>query len=124
MTQKKVMIVDDNQGNSDLYKDQFEYSGYAVKQVWAGEAVADALKTFKPDAITLDLMLPGITGQEVLTWLKGNEETKAIPVVILTAKGTSVEEEQELRKLADDFIFKLDLMPHEVVERVAKLIGQ
>ena len=81
----KVLIVDDDDQISKMYTTHLEIKGFQTMRVANGE---DALATtieFKPDAILLDVMMPKISGFDVLDILKNTKQTASIPIIMLTA---------------------------------------
>lgn len=86
MIKKKILIVEDEESLLKLESILLTSKGYEVHGVGDGQAALDALENIKPDLILLDIMLPEIDGFEVCRRIKTNDETKHIPVVMLTAK--------------------------------------
>ena len=83
---KTIMIVDDNPDIVTIVKTLLEGKGYKVQSAYSGQEVFNLLAEQKPDLIILDIMMPRMSGLEVLTRLKGDTNTRSIPVVLLTAK--------------------------------------
>lgn len=81
---KRVLVVEDEQLVADLVSDALDLEGHAVECV-AGEAALDAAMRFGPDLILLDLMMPVVDGFEVARRLRSRDETRAIPIVVMTA---------------------------------------
>ena len=77
----------------------------------------EALKTEKPELIVLDIMLPGKDGVEILKEIRSNPETRKIPVIMATAKGTEMDKIQGLDTGADDYLVK----PFGVMEMVSRI---
>ena len=106
----RILVVDDERDVRDVVKTTLEENGYQVLEATDGleayAAAAEAAVAEKPDLIVLDLMLPKLNGFEVLEKLKENPQTSYIPVVILTARGQSQDEDRALRSGATDYITK------------------
>ncbi len=83
---KNIMVVDDNPDIVTIVKTLLEVKGYKVQSAYSGQEVFNLLAKQKPDLIILDIMMPRMDGLEVLTRLKGDSNTRPIPVVLLTAK--------------------------------------
>jgi len=83
---KNIMVVDDNPDIVTMVKTLLEGKGYKVQSAYSGQEVLNLLAEQKPDLIILDIMMPRMDGLEVLTRLKGDSNTRSIPVVLLTAK--------------------------------------
>ncbi|MFO7677986.1 MAG: response regulator [Thermoplasmatota archaeon] len=103
---KKLLVVDDNQDVCITIKYIFEANDeYEVFTVESGEECLDFLKTHIPNAIILDIMLPGIDGLETYERIKENKDWSKIPVLFLTARDDNFIEGAG-RFLGDDFIEK------------------
>jgi twitching motility two-component system response regulator PilG len=86
VNKKKILIVEDEESLLKLESILLTSKGYEVHGVGDGRAALEAMATVKPDLVLLDIMLPEIDGFEVCRRIKANEETKNIPVIMLTAK--------------------------------------
>lgn len=113
----RVLIVDDNRMNIRLLSEILEDEGYVVFGVDNGLCTLEACKSFKPDIILLDIMMPKIDGFQVCKLLKESSEFSDIPVIMVTAKleGTDVRKALELG--AFDYI-KKPVEENEVLARI------
>jgi DNA-binding response OmpR family regulator len=82
---KRILVVDDEEGIRQLYKEELEDEGYEVELAERGEEALEKISKAKPDAVILDLRMPGMGGLEVLERIR--EQDKDLPVVICTAYG-------------------------------------
>jgi type II secretory ATPase GspE/PulE/Tfp pilus assembly ATPase PilB-like protein/CheY-like chemotaxis protein len=101
-----VLLVEDEEQLRRVMKDLLEREGYTVAEARDGVQALDQVDRLAPDVIILDLNLPGIDGYNVLTQLRSRPATRAIPVVVLTAKGDEDNEVRVFELGADDFITK------------------
>jgi CheY-like chemotaxis protein len=101
-----VLLVEDEDALRRVMKDLLERDGYTVAEARDGVQALDQVDRFAPDVIILDLNLPGLDGYSVLTQLRSRPATRAIPVVVLTAKGDEDNEVRVFELGADDFITK------------------
>ena len=85
------MVVDDEPDTVDLITLVLESEGYEVIPAYSGRGARDLLKNTKPDLILLDIMMEDIDGWGVYESIRKNDETKEIPVVMLTAKAQSID---------------------------------
>lgn len=85
------MIVDDEPDTVELVSLVLESEGYEVIPVYNGRDALNMLKDVKPDLILLDIMMPDVDGWNVYQSIRSNEETKDLPVVMLTAKAQSID---------------------------------
>ena len=84
-----ILIIDDDTAIGDLEQEVLERAGYAVQRAYSGTEALLLLKSSRPDLILLDLMLPGLSGEEVLPRIQG------IPVIVISAK-TAVQDKVDL----------------------------
>lgn len=104
--QEKLLIVEDERDLLRLLSSNFTREGFRVETAADGEEGVEKTFRFSPDLILLDLLLPKLDGFSVCRYLKSQEETKSIPILMLTAKGA---EEDKLRGLdlgAEDYVTK------------------
>ena len=116
-----VLIVEDEPPQAELLSYNLEKEGFRVMVAGDGEEGLLLAQENTPDAIVLDWMLPGRTGIEVCRQLRGSNDTRDIPILMLTARG---EEEDRVRGIetgADDYVVK-PYSPREVVARIKALL--
>lgn len=102
----KILIVDDEPLNVDYLEQELEYLGYDTITAVNGQEALQRVKSDAPDLILLDVMMPVMDGLTVCRLLKGNEETRIIPIVIMTALGGIEDRIEGIRAGADDFLTK------------------
>ncbi len=109
----KILIAEDEEPIANLIKVNLKRAGYDC--VWAanGELAADYMMNYKYDLVLLDIMLPGINGYELMDYAK----TLGLPVIFLTALGSTENKVKGLRMGADDYLPK----PFEIVELLARV---
>lgn len=117
MAKMKILTVDDEEHILELLKYNLESGGYDVVQVETGEQALDVLSQDKIDMVLLDLMLPGIDGLETLRKIRGNDQIKRTPVIMLTAKSEEIDTVLGLEMGADDYIGK-PFGVHELTARI------
>jgi DNA-binding response OmpR family regulator len=100
----KVLIVDDEKDVRDLLQSFLNATGYQVIMASSGEEAIKLAKSESPNAILLDVKMPGIDGVETCRRLRAEEQTRFIPVIIVTAFGTTEKEATDAG--ADDLINK------------------
>ena len=119
--QDTVLLVEDESDVVDLLRYHFRKAGFKVDIMNSGDAGLAAVRANRPDAVILDLMLPGMTGIEVCRALKADRETSMIPVLMLTARSEVKDRVKGLEIGADDYVTK-PFSPKEVVLRVQGLL--
>ena len=112
-----IWCVDDDNTIRDIEVYTLTQTGFEAKGFADGVSMLEALKTEKPELIVLDIMLPGKDGVEVLKEIRSNPETRKIPVIMATAKGTEMDKIQGLDTGADDCLVK----PFGVMEMVSRI---
>ncbi len=116
-----ILVVDDEADVVDLVRYHLNRAGFDVDVASSGMAALHTARQRRPDAIVLDIMLPQMSGTEVLQKLKLEIDTATIPVLILTAKGLLSERIAGLELGVDDYITK-PFSPRELVLRVGNLL--
>lgn len=119
----RVLIAEDEANIAELLQFLLQREGYETQMVFDGSAALAAAREAVPDAVVLDAMLPNLSGYEVLKALRADASLKAVPVLMLTAKGQDKD-----RKLAEDlgvnaFITK-QFANNDVIACVARLLGE
>lgn len=114
--QTKILLVEDDQFISELYQRKLTDNDFKVKLAKDGEMALFQLKTFQPDLILLDIMLPKKSGWEVLEELKDIKKEGGFKIVMLSNLGEKDKIDQALEMGADDYLIKASLTPSELVE--------
>jgi len=118
----KILLVEDNEMNRDMLSRRLERRGYEVIVAVDGEEGVARAKVDAPDIVLMDLSLPGIDGWEATRQLKAAEETRAIPVLALTAHAMAGDREKALEAGCDDFDTKPIDLPR-LVDKIDALLG-
>lgn len=119
----KIAIIEDDPVISQMYRMKFEAEGFDVQLADNGRRGVQAVESFRPDIVLLDLQMPGMTGEEALKEIRAEEWGKLIPVIILTNLGAE-EAPKDLSSLGiHSYIVKADLTPRQVVDRVKTALG-
>ncbi|HCC01689.1 MAG TPA: DNA-binding response regulator [Ruminococcaceae bacterium] len=101
-----VYIADDEQNIRRLIAFSLKDAGFETGEFPDGETLLQAVRLCRPDAILLDWMMPGMDGLQICRALRENEQTRSIPVLMLTAKGEEMDKVLGLEMGADDYITK------------------
>jgi DNA-binding response OmpR family regulator len=118
----KIVVVEDDKFLRELITQKLTREGYQAIGAVDGEDGVEKISTEKPDLVLLDLILPGIDGFEVLTNIKGKEELKDIPVIILSNLGQRDDVERGLKLGAIDFMIKAHFTPTEIIAKIQRVI--
>ncbi|GEK06756.1 response regulator [Schleiferilactobacillus harbinensis] len=111
---KKILVVDDEKPISDILKFNLTQEGYDVDTAADGEEALAKVKSYEPDLILLDLMLPKIDGLEVARQVRKDRDT---PIIMLTAKDSEIDKVLGLELGADDYVTK-PFSNRELIARV------
>jgi len=116
----KIAIIEDDQAISQMYRIKFEAEGFEVETAENGKLGLELAEKMKPDIILLDLMMPEMTGDEMLKKMRETAWGKKVKVIILTNMG-----EQEAPPIVKSldvrrFIVKAEMTPRQVAEMVKK----
>jgi two-component system alkaline phosphatase synthesis response regulator PhoP len=123
MAKGKILVVDDEIYIVHILDFSLGMEGYEVLTALDGEQAVDKARSEHPDLIVLDIMMPKLDGYETCKILKAGEDTKNIPVILLSAKGRNVDQKVGFEVGADDYITK-PFSPRKLVERINTLLGQ
>jgi CheY-like chemotaxis protein len=119
----KVLIVEDNEMNRDMISRRLSKRGYDVLLAEdGGQGLATAQKE-RPDLILMDMSLPVLDGWQAVRRLKADPETRAIPVIALTAHAMPADREKALEAGCDDYDTKPVELPR-LLEKMERLLGE
>jgi two-component system phosphate regulon response regulator PhoB len=117
----RILIVEDEEALALILRYNLEAVGYEVETVVRGDEAETRLREGAPDLVILDWMLPGLSGIELCRRLRARPDTKALPIIMLTARGEESERVRGLSIGADDYIVKPFSTP-ELLARVGALL--
>jgi DNA-binding response OmpR family regulator len=120
----KIAIIEDDQAISQMYRIKFEGEGYVVETAENGKIGLELAENMKPDIILLDLMMPEMNGDEMLTKMRKTTWGKSITVVILTNMGEQEIPEGVKALGVAAVILKADMTPRQVAELVKKQLAK
>jgi len=120
----KVLVVDDDTTLLGMYKERLEASGYDVAIATNGEEALKTVGEYNPDCMLLDVMMPRMSGYDVLQHIKTDEKTKNIPVIMLTALVQDASKQKSIAEGADSYLIKSEIMPGEVINKIEEAISK
>ncbi|WP_372885485.1 phosphate regulon transcriptional regulator PhoB [Shimia sp.] len=118
--QPTVLVVEDEAAQREVLRYNLEAEGFEVAIATDGDEALLMLPEVEPDVVVLDWMLPGISGIEICRRMKSNPRTRAIPVLMLSARSEEVDRVRGLETGADDYVIK----PYSVLELMARVRTQ
>ncbi len=123
MSGQKVLIVDDDYDTRTVVKTILVGSGYEVEEADSGQAALDALENFDPELIVLDVMMPGMSGYDVVVHLKQKPETQNIPIIMLTAKSEPEDLITGYKDYAVDYYIPKPFTTRQLLSGIELIIG-
>ena len=116
-----ILVVEDEPAIQELIAINLEHAGHSVLRALDAEQAARMVREVLPDVVLLDWMLPGQSGLAFARRLREDERTRAIPIIMLTARGTETDKIAGLESGADDYITK-PFSPRELVARIKAVL--
>lgn len=123
LKKKKILIIEDQAGFRLIYRGVLESDGYEVLEAASGQRGWELAKEETPDMILLDLILPDLSGYEVLKKIRDNENTKDIPIIIFSVLGSGKDIRKGLELGANDYRIKGDSSPTIILEKIRTLLS-
>jgi DNA-binding response OmpR family regulator len=121
VAQTRILVVDDEPEILELVAWHLEREGFHVDRALDGAEALQALRRTPPDLVVLDIMMPGLSGTEVLRVIRTERDTRRLPVILLTAKTDEIDRVVGFEMGADDYITK-PFSPRELALRVRAVI--
>ncbi|MGB1310275.1 MAG: response regulator [Leucothrix sp.] len=119
-TVNKILIAEDSKTEQVHLKQLLESSGYEVTVADSGTEVLNNIDQFKPDLILMDIVMEGGDGYQTCRKLKRNDETKDIPVIMVSSKSNAVDQKWAMRLGALDYIVK-PYVDSELIQRLSEV---
>lgn len=117
----RILVVDDQEDNVQLLADLLSCHGYEVEPAQSGQAALESVYRSMPDLILLDVVMPGLSGLQVLRRLRAEPRFAMLPIVLVTAQDPDLERVNGLQAGADDFLAK-PINSAELLARVRSLV--
>lgn len=118
---KKILVVDDEVDVTELLSYNLKQRGFVSQSVNDPKRALEVAKTFKPDLIVLDIMMPGLSGLQVCRMIRQESTLKGIPIVFLSAKTEEGDRIEGFESGADDYVCK-PFSPKELMLRVLVIL--
>ena len=120
---KKILLVEDDDALASVYQTRLQAEGFDIRRVPNGEDALAAALEYKPDLILLDVMMPKVSGFDVLDILRNTPETANVKVIMLTALSQDSDKERAESLGVDDYLVKSQVVIADVVERIKSHLG-
>lgn len=123
MAAATVLVVEDDPTILQLLEVNFEMEGFTVLRAEDGLIGLDVARSKRPDVIVSDVMMPNMSGLEMVQELKADPDTAGIPVILLSAKAQGSDVRQGIEAGADDYVTK-PFEPLDLIDRVTSLLAR
>src|SRR4051812_299561 len=120
---KRILLVEDDDALANVYLMRLQAEGFDTRRVANGEdALASAL-SYKPDLVVLDVMMPKVSGFDVLDILRNTPETANLKVIMLTALSQDTDKQRAESLGVDDYLVKSQVVIADVIDRIKHHVG-
>jgi DNA-binding response OmpR family regulator len=119
----RILVADDDRDIRDLVTFKLSQAGFRVQVVGDGTAALAAIEEDPPDLAVLDVMMPGLSGIDVLRKMRDAERTRGVRVILLTARSRDADVDAGFATGADDYIIK-PFSPRELLHRVNSVLAR
>ena len=120
---KKILIIEDDQIVANIYRNKLAVEGYQVEVTLDGESGLKLMRTFRPDAIVLDLMLPQMSGVEVIREIRSETEFSKLPVIVFSNTYLTNLVQEAWKAGASKCVSKINCPPKDLLDLLRHTIG-
>lgn len=120
---RRILLVEDDDAIANVYQTRLLGEGFDVRRVTNGEDALAAALSYKPDLVLLDIMMPKVSGFDVLDILRNTPETANLKIIMLTALSQDSDKERAESLGVDDYLVKSQVVIADVIERIKHHLG-
>lgn len=120
---KKILLVEDDDTLANVYKTRLDAEGFDLRRVPNGEEALVATLEYKPDLILLDVMMPKVSGFDVLDILRNTPETANTKIIMLTALSQEADRQRAESMGVDAYLVKSQVVIADVVDRIKQVLN-
>ncbi len=117
-TPRRILLVEDDNALASVYVTRLQAEGFDVRRVDNGEDALAAALSYKPDLVILDVMMPRISGFDVLDILRNTPETASLKIVMLTALSQDSDKQRAEALGVDEYLVKSQVVIADVIDRI------
>ena len=121
--QKRILLVEDDDALANVYLTRLQAEGFDVRRVANGEDALVSALEYHPDLVLLDVMMPKVSGFEVLDIIRNTPETANLKVVMLTALSQEADKKRAESLGVDDYLVKSQVVIADVIDRIKHHLG-
>lgn len=118
----KILIVEDDPFLLKMYSKKFQVEGFDVQTAVDGQAGLAKIKSFMPDLVLMDIMMPKLNGIQVIEKAKADPVIKDIPILVLTNLSSTEDAGTAVKTGAVDYMIKSDFIPSQIIDKVKQLL--
>jgi DNA-binding response OmpR family regulator len=115
---KRILLVEDDDSLANVYLTRLQAEGFDVRRVNNGEDALAAAKSYGPNLVLLDVMMPKVSGFDVLDILRNTPETANLKIIMLTALSRDSDQDKAKAMQADDYLVKSQVVMADVINRI------
>lgn len=120
---KRILFVEDDDALAGVYLVRLQAEGFDVKRVANGEEALAAALSFHPDLVLLDVMMPKVSGFDVLDILRNTPDTANLKIIMLTALSQESDRKRAEAMGVDDYLVKSQVVITDVIDRIKSHLG-
>ena len=120
---KRILLVEDDDAIAGVYQTRLQAEGFDVRRVANGEDALAAALSYRPDLVLLDVMMPKVSGFDVLDILRNTPETTNLKIIMLTALSQDSDKERADALGVDEYLVKSQVVIADVIERIKYHLG-
>lgn len=120
---KKILLIEDDLILVQMYEIKFKHAGFIVETAFDGRQGIEKMRSFKPDLVLLDIVMPKLNGKVLFGMVRNNPELKHIPIAILTNIDNPKDKEEFLERGAVGFFIKANMTPAQIVDQVSEILS-
>ena len=120
---KRILLVEDDDALADVYVTRLQAEGFDIRRVSNGEEALAAARAYQPDLAVVDVMMPKVSGFDVLDILRNTPETANLKIIMLTALNQEADKERAQSLGADDYLVKSQVVISDVVDKIRQHLG-
>ena len=120
---KRILLVEDDDALANVYLTRLQAERFDVKRVANGEDALVSALEYHPDLVLLDVMMPKVSGFEVLDILRNTPETTNLKIIMLTALSQDADKERAEKLGVDDYLVKSQVVIADVITRIKQHLG-
>jgi len=120
---KKILLVEDDNNLADVYSARLTAEGFDIMRVADGEEALSVAVKYKPDLVLLDIMMPKVSGFDVLDILRNTPETANLKIIMVTARSQDADRQRADKLGADDYLVKSQVVIADLVDRIKQHLG-